>query len=65
MTIDPGYRGDVGVILINHGKEDFEINKGDRIAQLILHKYEKIDWKLVDDLDDSVRGSGGFGHTDE
>ena len=62
-TIDSDYRGEVKVILINLGKEDFTINNGDRIAQLVLIKYEKIDFELVDDLDSTKRGSGGFGHT--
>ncbi|MFW6281947.1 MAG: dUTP diphosphatase [bacterium] len=62
-VIDPGYRGELGVILINHGKEDFQINKGDRIAQLIIHRTFNIEWEEVDDLSESTRGSGGFGHT--
>ena len=62
-TIDPSYRGDVGVILINHGDAPYEVNKGDRIAQLIVEKYEQIEWSIVDELDDTVRGEGGFGHT--
>lgn len=62
-VIDPGYRGEVGVILINHGKKDFNINKGDRIAQLIIHRTFTIEWNEVDELADSDRGQGGFGHT--
>lgn len=62
-TIDSDYRGEVKVILINFGKDEFVINNGDRIAQLILVKYEKIDFELVDDLDSTLRGAGGFGHT--
>ena len=62
-TIDSDYRGEIKVILINLGNEDFIINKGDRIAQLVLTRYERIDFELVDDLDDTERGSGGFGHT--
>ncbi|MFW6287439.1 MAG: dUTP diphosphatase [bacterium] len=62
-VIDPGYRGELGVILINHGKEDFKINKGDRIAQLIIHRTFGIIWEEVDELSDSRRGGGGFGHT--
>lgn len=62
-TIDSDYRGEVKVILINLGKEDFIINDGDRIAQLVLTKYETIDFELVEDLDSTNRGSGGFGHT--
>jgi len=62
-VIDPGYRGEVGVILINHGKEPFEINFGDRIAQLIIKKTPLIQWNVVDNLDDTKRAEGGFGHT--
>ncbi|NLM97971.1 MAG: dUTP diphosphatase [Halanaerobiaceae bacterium] len=62
-VIDPGYRGEVGVILINHGKEDFHIKKGDRIAQLIIHKTYDVEWEEVEELSDSKRGKGGFGHT--
>jgi dUTP pyrophosphatase len=62
-VIDPGYRGELGVILINHGKKDFNIKKGDRIAQLIIHKTFMIEWEEVEQLDESERGSGGFGHT--
>jgi dUTP pyrophosphatase len=62
-VIDPGYRGEVGVILINHSDEDFQIERGDRIAQLIVEKYEVVEWEEVDDLDETVRGAGGFGHT--
>lgn len=62
-VIDPGYRGELGVILINHSKEDFKINKGDRIAQLIIHKTYDIEWEEVEELSDTKRGRGGFGHT--
>lgn len=62
-VIDPGYRGEVGVILINHSSCSFEIKKGDRIAQLIIHKTYEIEWEEVEDLDNSTRGTGGFGHT--
>lgn len=62
-VIDPGYRGEIGVILINHGAQPFEINKGDRIAQLIIHRTFKIEWEEVDNLSESQRGEGGFGHT--
>lgn len=62
-TIDSDYRGDVGVILINLGSEDVTINSGDRIAQMIISKYEQITWEEVDSLDDTERGSGGYGHT--
>ena len=62
-VIDSGYRGEVAVILINHGPEDFKINFNDRIAQLIIQKVNIIEWKEVDSLSKSQRGDGGFGHT--
>ena len=62
-VIDPGYRGELGVILINHGENKFEIKKGDRIAQLIIHRTFTVEWEKVDNLEKSQRGSGGFGHT--
>lgn len=62
-TIDSDYRGEIGVILINLGKEDFIIENGDRIAQFILSKYERVDFELVDSLDQTERDLGGFGHT--
>src|SRR5690554_4598603 len=62
-TIDSDYRGEIKVILINLGNEPFEIKHGDRIAQMILAKYEKIEFTLVDSLEETDRGSGGFGHT--
>lgn len=57
------YRGDVGVILINLSDEDFVINPGERIAQMIINKFEKIEFELVDSLEESERGEGGFGST--
>ena len=62
-TIDADYRGEIGVILINLSDSDFEINTGDRIAQMIIAKHETIEWESVDKLDDSVRGDKGFGST--
>ena len=62
-TIDADYRGEIGVILINLSDSDFEINTGDRIAQMIIAKHETIEWEAVDKLDDSVRGNQGFGST--
>jgi dUTP pyrophosphatase len=59
-TIDPGYRGEIRVIMFNLGRADYKIEKGDRIAQLVVAKYEAIDWH-ESDLSDSDRGSGGFG----
>lgn len=62
-TIDADYRGEVGVILINHSKEPFTIKNGDRIAQLVVAKHEQIKWKPVASLSATKRGEGGFGHT--
>ena len=62
-TIDADYRGEIGVILINLSDSDFEINTGDRIAQMIIAKHEIIEWEAVDKLDGSVRGDKGFGST--
>jgi len=59
-TIDPGYRGEVRVILINLGREPYTIHPGDRIAQLIVARYEAVEWE-ESDLAESTRGSGGFG----
>lgn len=60
-TIDSDYRGEIKVCLINWGKEPFEIQKGDRIAQMVVSRYERMVWDAVEDLEDSGRGSGGFG----
>lgn len=62
-TIDSDYTGDIGVILINLSNEEFTINPGDRIAQMVCTKYEKVLWEQVDVLKETERGSGGFGHT--
>jgi len=62
-TIDADYRGDVGVILINHGSESFTIENGERIAQLIVAKFVQIDWDEVLNLSTTSRGEGGFGST--
>lgn len=62
-TIDSDYRGDVGVIVINHGQEDLVVNSGDRICQMVIKKYERVKWNLTDSLDETERGEGGFGHT--
>ena len=62
-TIDSDYRGELKVLLINLSNEVQEITNGDRIAQLIIAKTEKAIWQLVDAIDDSTRGAGGFGHT--
>ena len=62
-TVDSDYRGEIKVILINLGEEVFIINPSDRIAQLVLSKYESIEFDEVDILDKTIRGKGGFGHT--
>jgi dUTP pyrophosphatase len=62
-TVDADYTGEVGVILINHSNVDFVINPGDRIAQAVLNKVEQIEWNQVETLEETDRGSGGFGHT--
>jgi len=62
-TIDSDYRGEIGVILINHGEEVFEIKNGDRIAQMVIAKYERAEFELVSELSSTERGAGGFGHT--
>ncbi len=62
-TIDSDYRGEVKIILINLGNEDFTIDNGDRIAQMVLAKYERVEFQVVEDLDETHRGKGGFGHT--
>ncbi len=62
-TIDSDYRGEVKIILANFSKEDFAIKRGDRIAQMIVGRYEKVDWQEVDELSETERGDGGFGST--
>ena len=62
-TIDSDYRGEVKVILTNFGKEEFSIKRGDRIAQLVISPVVRAQWEEVDAVQETVRGSGGFGHT--
>jgi dUTP pyrophosphatase len=62
-TIDADYRGEVGVILINHGQEPFTITRGMRIAQMIIAPYTRAEWTQVESLETSARGEGGFGST--
>ncbi len=62
-TIDADYRGEIGVILVNLSNEDFTIENGERVAQLVIAKHEHINWEEVEVLADSVRGAGGFGST--
>ena len=62
-TIDSDYRGEIGIILINHSSENFVIENGDRVAQLVIAKHEKIVWHPTQEIKHSERGSGGFGST--
>jgi len=62
-TIDSDYRGEIKIILSNFSKEPFTINRGDRIAQLVIARYERIEWEITNKLDETSRGSGGFGST--
>jgi dUTP pyrophosphatase len=62
-TIDSDYRGEIRVPLINLGQEAFTINSGDRIAQMIVARYDRVEWEETSELDDTERGAGGFGHT--
>ena len=62
-TVDSDYRGDVGVILINLSDEPFTINDGDRIAQMVIGKYEQIEWEPVEELPETERGERAYGHT--
>lgn len=62
-TVDADYRGEIKVLLINFSDTDFSINNGDRIAQMVIAKHEKIDWQEVEILSETTRGTGGYGHT--
>lgn len=62
-TIDSDYRGEIKVAVINLSQEDFVIKSGDRIAQMVIAKYERIQWEATDALSETQRGHGGFGHT--
>ncbi len=62
-TIDADYRGDVGVLLINHGREAFTVEDGMRVAQMVVAQYSQFEWESVEDLDETARGTGGFGST--
>ncbi|WP_250227486.1 dUTP diphosphatase [Anaeropeptidivorans aminofermentans] len=62
-TIDSDYRGEINVILINFGKEDFIVKRGERIAQMVINKVEVVNFTETDALDETERGAGGFGHT--
>ena len=62
-TIDADYRGEIGIILINHGSETFTISSGDRVAQLVIKEYTQVDWEEVSELDATERGEGAYSHT--
>ena len=62
-TIDADYRGEIGVILLNTSEEPFTVEPGMRVAQLVIARYERVEWIEVDDLDETERGAGGFGST--
>ena len=62
-TVDADYRGEIGVILINLSDEPFVVNDGERICQMVIKEYTRVDWEPVERLDETVRGDGGFGHT--
>ena len=62
-TIDADYRGELKVLLVNFSNTDFVINAGERVAQMVIARYEKVDFEQVTELDDTERGAGGYGHT--
>ncbi len=62
-TIDADYRGEIRVILVNLSNEDFTIQDGERICQMVIAQHARVEWKPVDSLDETERGAGGFGHT--
>jgi dUTP pyrophosphatase len=62
-TIDAEYRGEIGVVLINLSQEDFVVNDGERIAQMVIARHEQGDFVVVEELDETERGEGGYGHT--
>lgn len=62
-TIDPDYRGEIKVILANVSQDDYVLKPGERVAQMVVAKFERIEWEAVDTLSETDRGAGGFGHT--
>jgi len=62
-TIDADYRGEIAVIMINHGREPFTVRNGERIAQMVVARYERAEFLEVEELGETARGAGGFGHT--
>jgi dUTP pyrophosphatase len=62
-TIDADYRGEVGIIMINHGRTPFVVRRGDRVAQMVVHRVCRVVWSVCGALSPTLRGGGGFGHT--
>jgi len=62
-TIDSDYRGEVKILMTNFGKETYTVKRGDRIAQMVIHRYTRVEWEKVDQVNVTSRGAGGFGHT--
>jgi dUTP pyrophosphatase len=62
-TIDADYRGEIKVLLVNLSDQDFVVNSGDRVAQMVIARHEKVSWEPVEELNETTRGHGGFGHT--
>lgn len=62
-TVDADYRGEIGIILINLGQDDYVVNDGERICQMVIKQYSHVEWEETSEIDNTVRGEGGFGHT--
>ncbi|HZV80575.1 MAG TPA: dUTP diphosphatase [Geobacteraceae bacterium] len=62
-TIDADYRGEIAVIVINHGREPFTVRRGERIAQMVVARFSRVEWQETEELESTLRGEGGFGHT--
>src|SRR5512136_1979087 len=62
-TIDADYRGEIGIVMINHGDAPFVVRRGDRIAQMVVHRVCRVSWNVSENLEFTSRGEGGFGHT--
>lgn len=62
-TIDADYRGEIKIILVNISNEEFVVNDGERVAQMVVAKHERVEWQKVEQLSETARGEGGFGHT--
>ena len=63
VTVDSDYRGEIGVIVINLSNEPFTVNDGERVCQMVITRYTRVDWEAVERIDTTERGDGGFGHT--